>query len=136
MRADDDDEQLQLENTLSNIVSIISGQIDYKEANNQLQKQSRKLDVWVADTKKQLQQLDIQYAYQSEESRRIVNNLSEELKRSMETLEIPDSTRLVFDNAISECNQRLLVLFDSGKMVDKIASKLMSSLGNLHKQIL
>ena len=133
---DDDDEQLQLENTLSNIVSIISGQIDYKEANNQLQKQSRKLDVWVADTKKQLQQLDIQYAYQSEESRRIVNNLSEELKRSMEMLEMPDSTRLVFDNAISECNQRLLVLFDSGKMVDKIASKLMSSLGNLHKQIL
>ncbi len=130
---DDDDEQLQLENTLSNIVSIISGQIDHKETHTQLQKQSRKLDVWVAETKKQLQQLDIQYAYQSEESRRIVNNLSDELKRSMEMLEMSDSTRLVFDNAISECNQRLHVLLDSGKMIDHTASKLIASLDNLHK---
>lgn len=130
---DDDDEQLQLENTLSNIVSIISGQIDHKETHNQLQKQSRKLDAWVAETKKQLQQLDIQYAYQSEESRRIVNNLSDELKRPMEMLEISDSTRLVFDNAISECNQRLHVLLDNGKMIDHTASKLIASLDNLHK---
>lgn len=125
---EDDDEQLQLEHTLSNIVSIISGQIIHMDTNNQLQKQSRKLDTWVTETKKQLQQLDIQYAYQSEESRRIVNNLSNELKHSMEMLEISNSTRLVFENAIGECNQRLHLLLDSGTMIDKTASKLVESL--------
>lgn len=128
---DDDDEQLQLENTLSNMINIAAAQIEHLEVNTTWQRQTRNLDAWVDETKRQLTDLDIQYAYQSEESRRIVDSLIKELTRTINTMEITGNTRTVFDNTVSECNQRLALLLDSGKTLDHNSSQLIAKLDNL-----
>lgn len=131
---DDDDEQLQLEHTLSNMISIMSAQIAHLEANTGLQRQSRRLASWIKEAKQQLNQLDIQYAYQAEESRRIIENFTREIKKSMGLVEMSDTTRMVFDNIISECYQRLHLLLDSGKIIDRTSSQLIKSLDKLAEQ--
>lgn len=131
---DDDDQQLQLENILSDVVRILSTQTKHMETDILFQRHNRKLDNWTDKTKKQLLQLDIQHAHQTEESQKIVDHLTKELKAFIGMVNISDTARMVFDNAVGECHQRLQLLLDSSKIVDKTSSDLIKSLEHLKDQ--
>src|SRR5690606_11025534 len=59
---DEESEQMQMENTMSGALSIISARIDYLEANQNLDGQSRRLDSSVGEVISNLNRLEKHYS--------------------------------------------------------------------------
>lgn len=130
---DEESEQIQLENTISGVLSIISTHIDYLEANQNLDRQSRHVDSSVGKVISKLSQLEKHYNYQTDETCKTFDNLVEELNRSLGMTDMSPTARTIFDNAIGECGQRLTMLQGSRNEIHQTAATLAAALENLRK---
>jgi hypothetical protein len=127
-----DDEQSVLELTMTSILNIAAERLDHLEADHSLEHHETSLGAWITTTKDRLTQLDIHYAYQTDESRNTINNLVHELQRATEIIDMSANARAVFDNAISECHERIGVLLESGKAIEKDFTRLFEDLENIY----
>lgn len=77
--------------------------------------------------------IDIQYAYNTEETKRVVDNLIIEMRQLVTVLDVDDDMRSVFEAAITEAKQRFVLLYDAGSAVDREISALSQTLDELEK---
>jgi chromosome segregation ATPase len=125
---DDDADQSILERTLTSLINIAAERIQHLEAEQSLTNNAQNLGGWVSDIKHHLNKIDMQHAHQTEESRRVVENLIKELNHATEMIDMSGSARIVFENAISECRDRIAMLMESGKNTDDDFSRLLEDL--------
>lgn len=127
-----DDEQSSLELTLVGLINIAAERLRLLELAAVLGNQEKTLSMWINDTRHHLSELDTQYAFQTEEGRKVINNLVSELKRATEMIDMSPSARIVFDNAIDECQDRVGMLLESAKIMDKDFSRLFADLDKIN----
>lgn len=128
---DDDADQSNLETTLTSLIDIAAERLQNIEASRKLADDAQNLDDWVGDIKRHLNKVDMQHAHQTEESRRVVDNLIKEMNHAIEMIDMSSSARVVFDNAISECRERISALMDSNKDMDVDFSRLLEDLDKI-----
>lgn len=78
--------------------------------------------------------VDIQYAYQAEEVKRISKNLIMDVKQLLEQLEVDRPTREAFNNVIGEAKQRFTLLQETGSGIESEFSRLSDELDKLEQQ--
>jgi hypothetical protein len=78
--------------------------------------------------------IDIQYAYQTEEVKRIAGNLVVEIKQLLLGLDTDEEMRDVFSNVINEAQQRFDLLHEAGSIIDNEFTRLSDSLDELEQQ--
>src|SRR5690606_31605958 len=83
-----DDEQSSLELTLVGLINIAAERLRLLELAAVLGNQEKTLSMWINDTRHHLSELDTQYAFQTEEGRKVINNLVSELKRATEMIDM------------------------------------------------
>lgn len=126
-----DEEQSSLELSLVSLINIAADRLQHLELSSVLGNHEQTLGNWIKDTKHHLTELDIQYAFQTEESRKVISNLVSELKRATEMIDMSPSARIVFDNAIDECQDRVGMMLESGKGMDKEFSRVFEDLDKI-----
>lgn len=128
---DDDADQSNLEVALTSLINIAAERLQNIEATHKLSDNAQSLDTWVGDIKRHLNKVDMQHAHQTEEGRRVVDNLIKEMNHAIEMIDMSSSARIVFDNAISECRERIAVLMDGNKDMDSDFSRLLEDLDKI-----
>jgi hypothetical protein len=78
--------------------------------------------------------VDIQYAYQTEEVKRISKNLIMDVKQLLEQLEVDRPTREAFNHVISEARQRFTLLQEAGSGIENEFARLSDELDKLEQQ--
>lgn len=131
---DDDEEQIILETTISGLIAAAGKKLQHMETEQKLHRKETRIRDWLSQTKEHLNKLDIQYAYQTEESRRVVESLIKELRKATEMVDMSGSAHVVFDNAISECKNQIGRLFEGGRAIDEDFSQLFEDLEKLSKE--
>lgn len=129
-----DDGLAQMEVTLGGLCKMVAERLKLLETGRQLTEQRSSLGEWINSTKSHLTELDIQYAYQTEESRRVIDQLIKELQRATEMLDLSGATKTVFDNAIGECQQRISMILNGGKIMDQDFAQLFADLEEIHQR--
>src|SRR5690606_36421254 len=127
-----DEEQASLELTLVGLINIAAERLRLLELADELGDHEKTLGLWINDTRHHLSALDTQYAFQTEEGRKVINNLVSELKRATEVIDMSPSARIVFDNALDECQDRVGMLLESAKIMDKDFSRLFADLDKIN----
>src|SRR5690606_206748 len=127
-----DEEQSNLELILVGLTNIAAERLQHLELASVLGNHEQTLGMWINDTRHHLSELDTQYAFQTEEGRKVINNLVSELKRATEVIDMSPSARIVFDNAIEECQERVGMLLESAKIMEKDFSRLFADLDKIN----
>ncbi|MDO3385361.1 hypothetical protein QWI17_05845 [Gilvimarinus sp. SDUM040013] len=119
---------------LFNLVSALAAvQFEYIAATAELENHLQKLDELVESIRLGVTNIDIQYAYNTEETKRVVDNLVSELREMVSSSGLDDDVSQVFEAAIAESSQRFSLIYESGSAVDNEISKLSETLDNLDK---
>lgn len=128
---DGDLELAEAETLLQELVDLTSAQIRHLELAHQAEQQKHALEDWSDTTRETVVSLEISYAYQAEEVMRQVQALTEELQHIGANLQMTPASRIVLDNALSECRQHIVQVFSAGEVLDQHCSKLLEQLEQL-----
>ncbi len=129
----DEQELAHTEQLIQALMDITRARIDSLEVEQASQHQSRYLQEWSDSAHNTLINMEIRYAYQAEETQRLVDTLVEQMHKACSVMDVSDATRAVIDNALSECQHRVRNLFTQDQSVDEGCNWLMSHLDQLPK---
>ncbi len=115
------------ETFLQLLVKLVDRYLVQLDAGQQDSGVGQKMDGWVASTKSQLGDLNIQYVYQLEENKRAFTKFMAELRKSYNLLSLEGSGAVILDNAINEYEQRMYLIIDSGDLIDREINKLIDN---------
>lgn len=127
-----DEQELQkTEQLLQALMDITGTRVNSLEIEQASQQQRRYLQEWSDGAHNTLVNMEIRYAYQVEETLRLVDTLIEQMHRACSVLEASDATRAVIDNALNECQHRLRNLLSQDESIDEGCTWLLSHLDEL-----
>ena len=114
--------------------SLILLQLEQHGFRQQLQHHHRQVLTLEQAIRAGITNIDIQYAYQTEEVKRISASLLTELDELLLGLDTDDEMREVFGNVIAEAQQRFTLLHEAGSVIDNEFTRLSNALDALEKQ--
>lgn len=123
-----------INSTISGLTCIASENIQRLENNYLQKKNDSNIDGWISLAKNKIANIDIQFSYQSEESRKIFNEFISNLKKSYSLLDLKGEGAVILDNAINEYDSRMQLLLSGGEIIDREITKLVSHIGALKLQ--
>lgn len=129
-------DELELQKTeqlLQALMDITGARVDSLEIEQAGQHQRRYLQDWSDGAHNTLVNMEIRYAYQVEETQRLVDALVEQMQKACSVLEASEATRAVIDNALSECQHRIRSLMTQDDSIDEGCTWLLSHLDELPK---
>lgn len=115
------------ETFLQLLVKLVDKYLDQLATGKQDANREEQRGNWIASTKSQLGDLNIQYVYQLEENKRAFTKFMAELRESYSLLNLEGSGAVILDNAINEYEQRMYLIMDSGELIDREISKLIEN---------
>jgi|GEM_PF-1421164 len=129
-------DELELQKTeqlLQALMDIAGARVDSLEIEQADQHQRRYLQDWSDGAHNTLVNMEIRYAYQVEETLRLVDELVEQMQKACSVLEASEATRAVIDNALDECQHRIRNLMTQDDSIDDGCTWLLSHLDELPK---
>lgn len=130
----DEQELAQTEQLIQALMDITRARIDSLEVEQASQHQNRYLQEWSDSAHNTLVNMEIRYAYQAEETLRLIDALVEQMQKASAVLEASDATQAVIDNALSECQHQVRNLFKQDNSIDDGCNWLLKHLEHLPKQ--
>lgn len=123
-----------INSTISGLVYVASENVQRLEHLYLQKKNIANIDVWTSLAKNKIANIDIQFSYQAEESRKIFNDFIINLKNAYSQLELKGEGAIILDNAINEYEARMHLLLSGGDVIDRELSKLLNHIGVLKVQ--
>jgi hypothetical protein len=120
-----------INSTISGMVCIAGENILRLESSYAIKKNSTNTDSWISLAKNKIANIDIQFSYQAEESKKIYNQFITDLKKSYQHLDLKGEGAVMLDNAINEYEARMQLLLSGGDVIDKELEKLTHHLTTL-----
>lgn len=133
MPPDDEAELEHIEKLLHTLLELCGSRIDNLELEQLGSKLNRDLGEWSMITHNTLVNMEIGYAYQVEESLRLLDNLVEQLQRASRVAGLSEATQTVIENALSECQSRIKHLLTDDRSVEGNCNQLLDHLEHLPK---
>lgn len=136
MPPEDEAELEQVEKLLYTLLKLCSSRIDSLELEQLGSKHNRALGEWSTVAHNALVNLEIGYAYQVEESLRLLDDLVGQLQRASRAAKVSEATQTVIDNALSECQSRIKHLLTDERSVEGNCNQLLDHLDHLPKALI
>ncbi len=119
---------------LSLLAAFIKLQLEHLADLKNLTHFQQQIGEFATSIKESVANIEIQYAYGTEQARALVNNLIIELRQLVTASEIEPELREVFETAIAEASERFTLLLQSGGAVDSEIAKLAETLEELERK--
>ncbi|WP_020207633.1 hypothetical protein [Gilvimarinus chinensis] len=119
---------------LSLLAAFIKLQLEHLADLKKLAHFQQQIGVFAASIKESVSNIEIQYAYGTEQARALVSNLIIELRQLVAASEMEPELREVFETAIAEASERFTLLLQNGGAVDGEIAKLAETLEELERQ--
>jgi len=119
------------EELLKALCRLVCNRVEMLELRQLSQQQGRAMEDWVQEAHRGLLNLDIAYAYEAEETMRLVKACTHQVREASQSQSLSKGTRLVIDNALQECEVQIKQLFNRPDSVDRNCEALMKHLDAL-----
>lgn len=119
------------EELLKALCRLASDRVIMLELHQLSQQQGQTMEDWVQEAHRGLLNLDIAYAYEAEETMRLVKACTHQVREASQSQSLSKGTKLVIDNALQECEVQIKQLFNRPDSVDRNCEALMKHLDAL-----
>ncbi|HEY7885160.1 MAG TPA: hypothetical protein VIC08_09460 [Cellvibrionaceae bacterium] len=113
-----------LKRLFSLMQNLIGLQLEHLQTVSSVENHHREVEVLAEKVRNGVVKIDMQYAYQTEETRRIVQTLTSEIKQLVDVSDMDSEVSDLFANVINEAEERFRLLYKSGSGVDNEISAL------------
>lgn len=117
------------------LLTLVSARAEALTLTHTHQHQGRVLEEWSTDTHNTLVNMEIRYAFQAEETQRLVDTLAEQMRRVAAALKLNEAQQAVIDNALHECQARVRHLFNEDDTLENGFDHLLSDIETLPKTL-
>ncbi|WP_049723312.1 hypothetical protein [Gilvimarinus polysaccharolyticus] len=124
----------ELTHVLEVMHTLVKLQLQQHLVRKKLAGQKRKVSLLADQIRTGVANIDIQYAYQTEEVKNIVASFLGELEELLPGLGLDDEIHAVYKNILDETQQRFALLHEAGSSIDNEFSRLSVSLDELLQQ--
>ena len=125
---DEDEAQALLEITLDTIVQLLNSKIGYFDSQTKLLKHDAVMSTALNKISATLSQINLKHHSQSNDAKDIITDFTREVEASIRLMKPSPAVKSVFDNAISECYQRMDLMLSESKTIDKYTQEILSLL--------
>lgn len=125
---DEDEAQALLEITLDTIVQLLNAKIGHLDSQAKLLKHDSAMHSALHKISETLSQINLRHHSQSSDAKSIIVDFTREVENSVKLMNPSASVKSVFDNAISECHQRMDLMLSESKTIDKYTQEIISLL--------
>ncbi len=125
---EDDDAQALLEATLNTLTQLVNSSISHLEARQKNYRHDEALKESVIQVKSSLKQINERYQSQSMEIKKILADFTAEVEASVKLMNPSPAVKAVFENAISESSQRMDILLNESKAIEKYIQEIIKAL--------
>lgn len=125
---DEDEAQALLEVTLDTIVQLLNAKIGQLDSQAKLSKQDSSMHSALHKISATLSQINHRHHAQSNDAKGIIIDFTREMESSVKLMNPSPAVKSVFDNAISECYQRMDLMLSESKTIDKYTQDIISLL--------
>lgn len=128
---EEDQELTHTEELLKALCCLGNARVEALELRQVSLQQGQTMEDWVQEAHRGLLSLDIAYAYEAEETMRLVEACTHQVREASQWQNLSKATQLVIDNALQECEVQIKQLFDRPDSVDRNCEALMQHLDAL-----
>lgn len=121
-----------LEATLDTIVQLIDSKIGHLESQFKLSKHDNELIHTISQVTANLAQIKERHHIQSNDAKSIMVDFTREVEESIKLMNASPAVKAVFDNVISESNQRMDFMLNESKAIDKYTQDIIKILQSTH----
>lgn len=125
---DEDEAQALLEVTLNTIVQLLNAKINQLDSQAKLSKHDSTMSSALHKISATLSQINHKHHSQSSDAKGIIIDFTREIESSVKLMSPSPAVKSVFDNAISECYQRMDLMLSESKTIDKYTQDIISLL--------
>lgn len=113
------------------IQNLVNLQLEHLHTVHNVEKHHHEVEVIADKVRQGVTRIDMQYAYQTEETHRIVQTLTTEIRQLVDVADMDQEVSDLFANVINEAEERFKILYRSGSGVDSEISALSSLLDKM-----
>lgn len=125
---DEDEAQALMETTLDTIVQLLNSTIGHMDSQLKLSKHDAAMSASLHKISSTLAQIKTRHHAQSNDAKGIIIDFTREVEASVKLMNPSPAVKSVFDNAISECYQRMDLMLGESKMIDKYTQDIIALL--------
>lgn len=125
---DEDEAQALLEITLDTIVQLLDAKINQLDSQAKLSKHDSAMNSALHKISATLSQINHRHHAQSNDAKAIIIDFTKEVESSVKLMHPSPAVKSVFDNAISECYQRMDLMLSESKTIDKYTQEIIALL--------
>jgi hypothetical protein len=125
---DEDEAQALLEATLDTIVQLVNSKIGLMESQIKLARHDSSLSSAVHKITGSLAQIKSRHHAQSADAKAIIIDFSREVEAVIKAMKPAPAIKAVYDNAMSECYQRMDQILSESKMIDTYTQEIITLL--------
>jgi hypothetical protein len=125
---DEDEAQALLEVTLDTIVQLLDAKIGHLDSQAKLSKHDSSMQSALHKISATLSQINLRHHAQSNDAKGIIIDFTKEVESSVKLMNPSPAVKSVFDNAISECYQRMDLMLSESKTIEKYTQDIVSLL--------
>jgi hypothetical protein len=125
---DEDEAQALLEITLDTLVQLSNSKISHLDSQIKLSKHDSAMNSALHKISTTLSQINNRHHSQSNDAKAIIVDFTREVEASVRLMNPSSAVKSVFDNAISECYQRMDLMLSESKTIDKYTQEIISLL--------
>lgn len=125
---DEDEAQALMEATLDTIVQLINSTVGHMDSQIKLAKHDSAMSSALHKISSTLSQIKARHHSQSSDAKGIIIDFTREVEASVKLMNPSTAVKSVFDNAISECYQRMDLMLSESKTIDKYTQDIIAML--------
>lgn len=125
---DEDEAQALMETTLDTLVQLLNSTIGHLDSQMKLSKHDSAMGSALQKVSSTLSQIKTRHHAQSNDAKGIIIDFTREIEASVKLMKLSPAVKSVFDNAISECYQRMDLMLSESKTIDKYTQDIIALL--------
>jgi hypothetical protein len=126
----DPERKIQMSDNLSLLKNISAAGVDRLESSEISRRQQKTLEKLLAATQREIQNIEVQQNYQSQELHSVLNKLMKEVYNITNSIDLAPALKNILKNAIEETQERSALLLASGSLVTDGFSRLINNLND------
>ena len=125
---DEDEAQALMETTLDTLVQLLNSTIGHLDSQIKLSRHDSAMSSALHKISSTLAQIKVRHHAQSNDAKGIIIDFTREVEASVKLMNPSPAVKSVFDNAISECYQRMDLMLSESKTIDKYTQDIIALL--------
>ena len=123
-----DERRKEIQDLVTSMLSLVSVFIERVDSGEVIGRQKKMLDQLVRSTHQTIKDINVQYKYQSKEATLTIDRFMGEVNMAIKTINLREVDRNIFMGMITDCQERMALLFATGLTINDTMQRLMATL--------